>query len=194
MVDYRKIAIRTLETPRLLLRPILASDASRIQSLFSNPKVLQYLHAGLPIPYPEDGALEFLSRVLPRVEAGEEYLWVLLRKENPEEGMIGQISLTPKGEDDHRGFWLGEPYWEQGYMKEAVGAVNDFAFDELKMDHLLLNNAEPNVASHRLKESCGAEIIGRYEKEFVGGLFTSVRWKLTADAWRKYRSGEHGSL
>lgn len=187
MADYRKQPIPVLETRRLHLRPIRWSDAPRIQEQFSNPNLLRYLHASFPVPYPENGAMEFLERTISRVEANEEYLWAIFRKNHPEEGMIGQISLTPDSDVDHRGFWLGEPYWGQGYMKEAVAAVNDFAFGPLEMEYLLLNNAEPNVASHRLKEISGAEIIGREEKAFVGGTFTSVRWKLTADAWETNR-------
>ncbi|CAN5487224.1 GNAT family N-acetyltransferase [soil metagenome] len=180
--------IPTLETSRLLLRPIQMSDAPRIQELFSNPNVLRYMYAGIPFPYPENGAVEFLERTLPKVEAGEEYLWAILRKDHPGEAMIGQISLTPLSDVDHRGFWLGEPYWRQGYMNEAAAAVNDFAFDVLGMEHLLLNNAEPNLGSHRLKEISGAEIIGREEKPFIGGTFPSVRWRLDADAWRANRA------
>ncbi|RYG36423.1 N-acetyltransferase [bacterium] len=187
MAVYKKQPIRTLETPRLLLRPVQFSDAPRIQLQFPNPNLLRYLNSTLPIPYPEDGAVEFLSRIVPRVESREEYTWAILRKDQPNEGLIGLIALTPQGENDHRGFWLGESYWRQGYMKEAVTAVNDFAFDELQMEYLLLNNAEPNLASHRLKEFSGAEIIDRFEQEFVGGTFTSVRWKLTAEAWSKNR-------
>jgi RimJ/RimL family protein N-acetyltransferase len=118
------------------------------------------------------------------MQALEVYGWAILRKAHPDEGLIGQISLTPTSDSDHRGFWLGEPYWQQGYTTEAAAAVNDFAFDVLGMPYLLLNNAEPNAPSHRLKESAGAKIVGYHEKPFIGGTFRSVRWKLTPEAWK----------
>ena len=184
MATYRKAPIETLETPRLILRPVSHRDAPRIQALFPNPSVVRYLAAAIPWPYPEDGAAQFLARVLPKVEAREEYDWALLLKGHEDEGLIGLIGLYPSSDNDHRGFWLGEPYWGRGLMREAATAVNDFAFDELRMRELLLNNAAPNLASGRLKESAGAEIVAIEDTDYVGGTFPGVRWRLTAEAWR----------
>ena len=77
----------------------------------------------------------------------------------------------------------------QQRVTEATDAVTDWAFDALGVPELLLNNAEPNLASHRLKARCGAEIVAVREQAFVGGAFPSVRWRLTAEAWRRYREG-----
>ena len=66
-------------------------------------------------------------------------------------------------------------------MQEAVFAVNEFAFDVLGLPHLRLNTAEPNRASHRLKEVSGAKIIGVDEAAFIGGKFRRVRWLLTRE-------------
>lgn len=184
MANYRKVPIRTLTTERLTLRPTQESDAPRIQLLFDNPAVLKYMAAVIPYPYPEDGAITYLREILPKVAAGERYAWAIERRGFEGEGMIGAIELTPASDEDHRGFWLGEPYWGQGYMTEAATAVNDFAFDELGMTELRLGNAVPNVASHRLKESVGAEAIEIRDEDFVGGRFPCVRWRLTAEAWR----------
>ena len=75
-------------------------------------------------------------------------------------------------------------------MREVVAAVNDFAFDGLGMAAMLLNNAEPNAASHRLKASSGAEILAVEDRPYVGGTFPGVRWRLTAEAWRRFREVE----
>jgi ribosomal-protein-alanine N-acetyltransferase len=179
------VAIEPLETNRLLLRPLREEDSVRTQLLFPHWEVLKYMARVIPWPYPEDGALEFARRVLPKVEAGEEYYWAILLRENPEIGLIGVIGLTPNSDTDHRGFWLAQEYWRQGYMREASDAVTDFAFDRLDMKLLKLNNARPNLASHRLKESAGATIVTIEDGgEYVAGDFPTVRWELTAEAWR----------
>lgn len=188
MAAYQKALPTTLETERLILRQLAEADAPRIQELFPNPNVVRYLATEIPWPYPEDGAVQFLRHLMPELEARESYYWAILLKGQEEVGLIGLIELTPSSDEDHRGFWLGEPYWGQGLMREAASAVNDFAFDVLGMREMLLNSAEPNVASHRLKESVGAEIVSIEEKPFVGGVFPSVRWRLTAEAWRRHRS------
>ena len=145
------------------------------------------MHTSIPWPYPDDGAEEFVRSMLPKIEAAEEYYWAIRIKAREGKGLVGVISLSPHSDTDNRGFWLGEEFWGQGYMREAVAAVNDFAFDVLGMTELLLNNAQPNVASHRLKESCGAEILGIEDREYIGGTFPGVRWKLSAEAWRRCR-------
>lgn len=63
-----------------------------------------------------------------------------------------------------------------------VAAVNDYAFDVLGMPEMLLNNAEPNVGSHRLKEISGAVILGTRERDDVGGRFHEVLWLLRSEA------------
>lgn len=189
MGESPKIPIPFLETTRLKLRPIVRSDAPRIQLLFNNFEVLRYMAKAIPWPYPEDGASEFLDFLLPEMEALKKYAWAIERKGFSGEGLIGTIMLTPDAEEDSRGFWLGQPYWGKGYMREAVIAVNDFGFERLGMTEMRLNNAEPNVASHRLKEFSGAEILAIEETEYIGGTFPGVKWRLTAEAWRQNRPG-----
>ncbi|MEZ0326175.1 MAG: GNAT family N-acetyltransferase [Fimbriimonas sp.] len=188
MASYRTRPIVALETRRLLLKPLQETDAPRIQQLFPNLNVLRYINAAVPWPYPEDGAITFVRESLTRIESREEYVWAIVRKGSEEEGLIGIISLTPAAKVDSRGFWIGEEYWGKGYMKEASTAVTDFAFTELGMQELLLSNAEPNIASHRLKEAAGAEIISIQPTDYVGGTFPGVRWRLSAEAWAQNRA------
>lgn len=178
----------TLETPRLRLRPLRIGDASRIQQLFAHWEVVQYMAAAIPWPYPEDGARQFLESVLPKNEVGKQYDWAITLKSEQDDQLIGLIALYLDSEEDSRGFWLGEAYHKKGYMKEAVSAVNDFAFGPLQLPFLLLNNAEPNAASHRLKALSGATIISIQEDvPHVGGNFRNVRWRLTRENWEKHR-------
>lgn len=178
----------TLETERLTLRPLVREDAATIQALFNDWEVVKWLNAVVPWPYPPDGAEEFLTRNLPEVARGDRFLWAITLKEDPEYALIGVIDLFPKNPDDNRGFWLGSAFHGKGYMSEAAAAVTDFAFDVLYIPFLVLGNAEPNLASHRLKEKTGAEIIEIQEDvEFVGGRYRSIKWRLTREAWERHR-------
>ena len=95
----------TLETSRVIMRPVQMSDASLYQSLFANYEVIEFLDGNvIPWPYPENGVVEFLNFVLPRMEAGETIVWALVQKGTDE--MIGVLHLNPHSETDHRGFWL----------------------------------------------------------------------------------------
>lgn len=181
------IPIPILKTPRLVLRALRLEDAPQIQGLFPHWAMLQFMAAAIPWPYPEDGARTHLETVLPKMAAGEEYDWAITMKAEGDDQPIGIISLYPEGEDN-RGFWLAQAYWGRGLMKEAVFAVNDFAFETLGMPHLTLNNAEPNKASHQLKESSGAKIVAvNDDVPYVGGRFRQIRWRLTRADWDVHR-------
>ncbi len=187
MATYTKQPIVPLETPRLWLRPLTEADAPRIQLLFPHWTIVKYLAAAIPWPYPADGAATFVAESVARMMKQEEYLWSIVSKESESEGLMGLIVLTPASDEDSRGFWIGEKFWRQGYVKEACAAVTDFAFGPLAMSEMHLTNAQPNIASHRLKEAAGAEVISIEEREFVGGRFPSVQWRLTAEAWALHR-------
>ena len=67
--------------------------------------------------------------MLPRIENGTAHGWCILLDDE----IIGFIEYRhdPQSPEEDRGFWLAEPYWKQGYMSEAVTAVNDFVFNQL---------------------------------------------------------------
>ena len=182
-------AIPVLETPRLRLRPLRLSDAPQIQTLFPHWEIVEFMAAAIPWPYPDDGAQTYLESALTKMAAGLEYDWAITLKSANDDLLIGIISLYPDGEDN-RGFWLAQAYQRQGLMTEAMSAVNDFAFNVLGMPHLTLNNAEPNRASHRLKEISGAKIVEINDGvPYVGGRFRQIRWRLTREDWERHRDG-----
>ena len=62
----------TLETTRLLLRPLELADAPQIQALFPNWEIVRHLAAQVPWPYPADGAYRYIRDIaLPAEERGE---------------------------------------------------------------------------------------------------------------------------
>jgi len=178
-----------LKTPRLTLRPLRAADAARIQALFPHYEVLKYMVAAIPWPYPADGAKQFVDGALAGMAREERCVWAIVEDAAQNDGLIGCIDLFPKKADDQRGFWLGLPYQGKGYMTEAVAAVSDFAFDVVQLPELILNNAEPNVASHRLKEKAGATLLRINDGvAYVGGVFREMRWLHTAEQWHANRA------
>ena len=102
----------TLQTARLILRPLAVSDAPAIQRHFNNWNIIQHLASVVPWPYPDDGAETFISRELEKVAAGEEiYNWMLVLRGGDGEA-IGNIRFRPRSDNEkgNRGFWLAERY------------------------------------------------------------------------------------
>jgi [ribosomal protein S5]-alanine N-acetyltransferase len=173
----------TFATARLILRPATVMDAPAIQAQFCNWNVIKHIGGKVPWPYPPDGAERFLQEdALPRVHRGDAHLWAICLKATGE--LIGLIEFRlAKDADDHRGFWIAEPYWRQGLMSEAVEAVNRFVFEDLALDSFIEQNAANNPASRRLKEKSGGEFLSYRESNYLSGARWSEVWRLTRAGW-----------
>jgi ribosomal-protein-alanine N-acetyltransferase len=179
--------IPTLETPRLLLRPLELADADQTQILFPHWEIVRYLDKIVPWPYPPDGAYTwYRDFALPAVERGEEWHWTLRLKTAPTR-MIGSIGLKIK-ENNNRGFWLGLAWHREGLMTEACEAVTDYWFDVLKFPVLRVPKAAVNIASRRISEKSGMRIVATQEREYVSGRFLSEIWEITAEEWHACRN------
>ena len=179
----------TLETKRLILKQPTIEDAPAIQTHFNNWNIIKNLLDTVPWPYPDDGAHTFLKdSILPRVASGDALLWALRLKEKPN-NPIGLIEFrkNPIDRDDNRGFWLAEPYWKQGFMTEAVSRVNDYIFEELNIQRIVICNFEGNEGSRRVKQKTGAKFISICEKPHHEGKIKSEIWELTAENWKKFK-------
>jgi RimJ/RimL family protein N-acetyltransferase len=175
--------IPTLETRRLLLRPLELADAEQTQVLFPQWEIVRYLSNTVPWPYPPDGAYRYYRDLaLPAMERDESWHWTLRLKTHPEPH-IGSIALM-RGEAKNRGFWLGLPWHGKGLMSEAADVVTDYWFDVLKFPVLRIPKAVDNVASRRISEKQGMRIVGTEEREYVSGRLLSEIWEITAEEWR----------
>ena len=175
----------TLQTGRLILRPLALSDAPAIQRHFNNWNIIQNLTSVVPWPYPDDGAETFIKLQLEKIAAGEQiYQWVLVLRSGDGQA-IGNIHFrpgvdAPKG---NRGFWIAEPYWNEGLMTEAISSVNDFAFRTLAIESFYVCNVVSNVASRRVKQKTGAEFVGYIELAHHNGQSKSEKWIVTRESW-----------
>jgi RimJ/RimL family protein N-acetyltransferase len=175
----------TLETERLVLRPLQLEDAEQTQLLFPQWEIVQHLNARVPWPYPSDGVRTFyLEQTLPAIERGDEWNWTLRLKTSPER-IIGDICLC-RGEDNNRGFWLAPELHNRGLMTEAVIAANDFWFDVLGFTHLRVPKAIANTASRRISEKTGMRVVATEDRDFVCGRLTAEIWEITADEWHAF--------
>jgi ribosomal-protein-alanine N-acetyltransferase len=180
-------SLPTLETRRLLLRPLALDDAPAIQSLFPHWEIVRHLGDRIPWPYPDDGALIFVRDIaLPAMALGTQWHWSLRLKTDPEQ-LIGVISLRDDPQEN-RGFWLGLPWQGQGLMQEAADAVTDFWFDALGREILRIPKAVANGASRRVSEKGGMRRVRQEMRNYVEGRLLSDHWEITALEWRAHRT------
>ncbi len=149
--------IQKLTTARLRLRPIRRNDAPRVQALCNNWNVVRML-SRVPYPNPVELVETWTRAQAAAWDSGLAYNFVIEHKD----GVIGVIGVSRHDDGGHEiGYWLGEPWWGQGLMTEAVGRVVDFARGELGLDRLRSDYFADNPASGRIQEKCGFRITGR---------------------------------
>jgi RimJ/RimL family protein N-acetyltransferase len=173
----------SLETRRLLLRPLELADAVQIQPLFGQWEVVRLLSALVPWPYPPDGAITHLrDQVLPAVERGDAWAWSLRLKTDPGQ-LIGTIALH-RGAEENRGFWLGLPWHGQGLMTEACDAATEHWFEVLDFPVLRTSKAIANIASRHISLTQGMRVVRTETRDAVSGKLVAEVWELTREAWR----------
>lgn len=147
-------AIMVLETSRLILRPWKETDAEILYEYAKNPFVGPV--AGWPIHTSVENSRQIIRGVL---SADETYA-VTLKGEKKAIGSIGLIigaksNLGIRYDEAEIGYWIGEPYWGQGLIPEAVRELMRHAFDELNIIALWCGYFDGNDKSKRVQEKCG---------------------------------------
>lgn len=150
-----------LESERLILRPLAPGDADPITALVNDWDVVRYT-AMIPFPYQRQMAVDFIHSQAEVDPSGSFNLAIARREDNALIGCIGLIRGQRAAEAE-LGYWLGRPFWSQGYGSEAVRRLVDFAFTELGLDQLIASAVPTNLASHRVQEKNGFVVDGAEE-------------------------------
>ena len=145
----------TLETERLTLRPFAPDDAADVQKLAGNPNVA-FMIARVPHPYPDGLAAEWIAGHAAERASGGAYTFAI----EHEGQLIGTIGLTRGTQGYALGYWLGEPWWGQGFATEAACRVVRFAFEVLELPSLLASYRVDNAASGSVLAKCGFQYTG----------------------------------
>jgi RimJ/RimL family protein N-acetyltransferase len=106
---------------------------------------------------------EFLDNIaLPR-QGGPKPILAILRDGSPiglAECCGQPVTEVPLRNASDLGYWLGEPYWAQGYATEAISALIDRVFAQPEAGVIRSAVFEGNTSSLNLQQKLGFEIIG----------------------------------
>ena len=125
-----------IRTPRLRLELPRRGHLAEAISLLGDPRVSRWL-LHVPYPYgPADGR-RFLARAAAHRRAGSDLaLWVIEERSNRLVGGVGLHHFEPRHRRAELGYWIGRPFWGQGFATEAVGRLVDAAFETLRLERL----------------------------------------------------------
>ncbi len=178
-----------IRTPRLLLRRLRRGDASALWRYRRDPEVAR--HQGWD-DYSEEQAITMV-REQSSFEPGFAGTWFQLAVELLERdeliGDIGIHTLPPDGRQSELGFTLARDHQRKGYATEAVAAVLDYLFTELKQHRVTASVHPENEASIALLRRLGFRQEGRHcQSVWIKGAWQDdLQFALLRAEWKQSR-------
>ena len=149
-----------IETARLRLRCVKPEDAAATAALIT-PAVSQWV-ARWPHPFTTDMAAARIADSCAAAAAGNELPFALVEKSLGV--LIGWLVIHRHSQDHSRGsfgYWLGEGYHGQGYMREGAPPALDYGFTLLGLDVIEAGAQLDNAASFAIMRACGMSPVGQ---------------------------------
>lgn len=140
-----------MKTTRLNLRTVVHDDAERIAALAGDWDVAS-MTGRIPFPYSEEAAHHWVDGLAEH----EEVFGIELAGE-----LIGICGFTNDGTGDAElGYWIGKPYWGNGYATEAARAVMAHGFTKSGVRRFMCKHLTGNDSSARVIRKLGFRYTG----------------------------------
>lgn len=156
--------MKTLETPRLKLRPFTENDFEAVHAYASKLENLKYMPFG---PNSEEDTRNFLGRTIAHYAAQPllNYGYAVTLKTTGK--LIGGCEITQDAEglQGSLGWLLHRDYWKQGYGTELARELIRFGFEELKLHRISATCDSENYGSYRVMENNGMRREGYFIKK-----------------------------
>ncbi len=151
--------IPTIETDRLILRPLSVEDAEDVFEWTGDERVSRFMlwstHPDVSVTREWLGTLEYKDK---------EYGWGFVRKSDGK--LIGSGGIRYRTEEQRWSFGYNIRFdcWNMGYTTEATLAMMDFVRKMYGAKRFVAEHAADNPASGRVIEKCGLHYVrdGKY--------------------------------
>ncbi len=150
-----------------MLRPFVPNDAESVQCLAGDWRIADTTK-NIPHPYPDGLAESWISGHKESWEARTSLTYAITSK--MDESLFGGVGLVEiSGNEAEIGYWVGVPYWNQGYCTEALNSLIEFSFSSLAIQRLHARHLSRNPASGRVLLKTGLLHAGKsYEEAWKG--------------------------
>ncbi|RYX81702.1 N-acetyltransferase [bacterium] len=156
----------TLETKRLILRPFRLEDAADVQRLAGAHEIAS-VTLNIPHPYEDGMAESFILSLETQWQQGRGATLAITQRESGQlVGCMG-MGIRPQFQHAELGYWIGVPFWGQGYATEAGSAMLHFGFITLKLHRIYASHLAGNPASGRVQEKMGMKYEGRFREHYL---------------------------
>lgn len=145
------------------IRPWRPEDAPAIVEALNDPGVRDNLRDGLPWPYTEADALEYIAAM----QDEGAYAFAITE----DDAAVGSIKLSRQGNIHSRtaelGCYVVRRRWGQGIGTEALRLACKFAFEQTDLMRIFAEPFTENAASRRAIEKNGFTLEGIMRKNAV---------------------------
>jgi len=142
-----------------VIREWKIDDKDDLAKILNNQNILNNLRDGLPYPYTEKDAKEYITSVLFADKLKTFAFAITL-----EDQVIGSIGIFRCDNIHFRtaemGYYIGEPYWGNGYATSAVMQACKYVFENSDIIRIFAEPFAHNVRSCRVLEKAGFKYEG----------------------------------
>lgn len=135
------------------------TDASSLAAALSNKNILNNLRDGLPYPYTEKDAEEYIDFIL-NSNPNDTFAYAI----DVDGRAVGSIGAFRQRNIHFRtaelGYYLSEEYWGRGIMTIAVKQICEKLFSETDILRIFAELFENNAGSRRVLEKAGFQLEG----------------------------------
>lgn len=137
-----------------ILRKWRLSDAKDLVAALNNKKILNNLRDGLPFPYTEQDARDYITAILSS-EENSTFAYAITQNDRA----IGSIGAFRQS-NIHRqtaelSYYLAEEYWGRGIMTKAIRQLCGIVFDTTDILRIYAEPFAYNTGSRRALEKAG---------------------------------------
>jgi len=146
-------------TQRLSARAPVNGDAPRITELMQD-KELPWMLARAPWPYTLTDAESWVEHAASVRTGGTEYPFSL---HHAAHGLIGSVGMSHAQDDIWEiGYWIGKPYWGQGFVTEAARGLLEWAARTHGVTRFISGHIVDNAASGHVLLKLGFSVAGEH--------------------------------
>ncbi len=185
----------TIETKRLLLRPVIKKDEEDLAKALNNINISKWI-VPMPHPYKKKDAEWWINNQIKKRKEKPRIDYHFAIELKPNKRLIGVIGIF--GFDKYKikgelGYWLDQKYWKQGIMSEAIEKIIEFSFSKLKLKKINLPIFAKNNSSNALAKKFGFKLEGKLRKnarcQATNKIHDENVWGLLKKEWPKIKKG-----
>ncbi|MGF6906365.1 GNAT family N-acetyltransferase [Fusobacterium sp. PH5-44] len=189
-MGIENVGTREVNSRHLSMRQFTYDDSQSMkENWISDPEVQKMYFE--PVYTTKEEINGLLKKYVNSYETDNYYRWAITLRGSKE--CIGQIAYFLVDEKNHWGeieYCIGQRFQNKGYITEALEAIINYGFDQIKFHKIQVCHMSNNPKSARVIEKIGFIYDGKLRDYFFmnGQYISRLYYSLLESEWNKIRS------